>query len=596
MPLNISGPSSLTITFGSSAVVSVTVTGGSGSYEYAWVIIPPQPELIEALYLVANPIVSNSNTTTLTALGVVSSLKPFTVEVGVLDLKTGKIGAFKFSVSIIPLSGQSTTNVTVGVPVNINLNKNNSTYLTFATTSPLPPGLTLSSNGLISGTPTNSAASYPLTYTINYSVTSHLQSPNIPIYTTSYTFAIVVSLPQAPQFSISPQLYSGTPGSTLMGTITDISVVATTITNTVVPPGVALIYQSAVPANTTAGLPLTIQISTGAQPGTNTIAFTAMDSYGNSSTFGIVLQIQSLAPQLSINPTTYAGSPGFNPPPTGQIFDISPLQTTLSASNLPSDVTINFSINPVPPNTTTAIPFSIIIGALAPIGGPFTINIQSTDTNQNVSSVALTLNIFTVPLQPTISISPLTFEGIPGSVLSGTITVISEVNTMITYTPNFSFILPTYQAVVPPNSGPLPLTITLADPGSVIGTYNLTFQATDSFGQTASTVITVIIDRPVPLGFSIAPNNLQVVQGFSVSTTMDASSDVQTTVTYDTYITGVTVSYLSPIPANSQPLPLTFNASIDAPVGTYNYTFVCSDSYGNNQPFPVTLQIIPRVS
>jgi large repetitive protein len=402
----------------------------------------------------------------------------------------------------------------------------------------LPPGLTLSSSGLISGTPTQSG---PHTFTV--SVTD--STPVTPL-TTNKSYTVTVG---APVLDISPD----TPTHGVISIPYNLTFTGSggtapytfTIESGSLPPGLSMNSAGLVSGTPTA-------------TGSSTFSLRLDDSTTISSG-GDHFIAQSVT--ITIDPPpTITVSPATLPAATvGSAYSqtisggggTAPYTFAITAGALPAGLTLNASTGALS-GTPTA-------------GGTFNFTVTATDSNSFTGSRAYTLTVNA----PTISVAPATLPSATvGSAYSQTITASGGT-------------APSTFAIT---AGALPAGLSLSSGGNLSGTptsggtFNFTVTATDSSTGTGpftgSRAYTLTVNAPT---ISVAPASLPgATQGSAYSQTVTAS--------------GGTVPYTFAITAGALPAGLSLSSGgslsgTPTSSGTFNFTVTATDSSTGTGPF-----------
>ncbi len=405
------------------------------------------------------------------------------------------------------------------------------TPITYTESGPLPSGVTLASNGTLSGTPAfGTAGSYPITITAT--------DANSNTSTQSFTLTVTASAPVFTSGSSTTfaENHAGTFAVTASGD--------TPITYTEsgpLPSGVTLASNGTLSGTPASG-------SAGSYP----ITITAKDTHSNTTTQSFTLTVTASAPVFTSGSSTsfaenHAGT--FAVTATGD----TPITFTESGP-LPSGVTLASN------GTLSGTPAFGTAGSY-----PITITAKDTHSNTATQSFALTVTssapVFT-------SGSSTTFTATNAKTFSVTATG----DTPITFT----------------ESGPLPSGVTLATNGTLSGTpasgstgsYPITITATDTHSNTATQSFTLTV-APAPATAITVPTTGTDERGTSV--TLDASasssngiSNVQYEITGGTYNKTV----IGTATATIYGYVLVWN-STTVPDGTYTVQSVATDTLGN---------------
>ncbi|MBS1791778.1 MAG: putative Ig domain-containing protein [Acidobacteria bacterium] len=312
----------------------------------------------------------------------------------------------------------------------------------------LPPGLTLSQNGVISGTPTTAGW-------FNFTVTA--TTPNLCPGSQSYTVLITTN---CPAITVNPAtLPAGNSGQPYNQTLTAA--------------GGALPYSFMISAG---GLPMGLTLSLGgALTGTPTVSgsfnftVTATDNNGCRGVHPYTLTINPPCPAITINPVTLsAGNAGQT---YNQTFTATggaqPYSFMISAGALPAGLTLS------PGGALTGTPT---------VSGPFNFTVTATDANgcTGARPYSLTIN----PPCPAITVNPVTLpDGIVGSAYNQSLTAMGGAAP-------YSFSV---------TAGALPTGVTLSSAGllsgipTVVIAFGFIITATDANGCTGTRSYTINI-------------------------------------------------------------------------------------------------------
>jgi sugar lactone lactonase YvrE len=437
-------------------------------------------------------------------------------------------------------SGVSTT-FTVGQSGSFPVTATGTPTPTFTELGTLPAGVTLSTSGILSGTPgTGTAGSYPITITASNGV-----SPDATQY-----FTLTVDQAPAITSGTGTTFTVGTAGSFTV--TTSGSPTASLSESGALPSGVSFVDNG----NGTATLAGTPAAGTG---GAYSITITAKNGVGSNATQSFTLTVDQAPAITSANSATFtvgvAGS--FTVTTTGY-----PTPGLSESGALPSGVSFTDNGNRTAtlagtPAAGTGATYSITITAKNGVGSnatqPFTLTVQNATG--------------------TITLSPASMPaGTVGSSYRQTVTA-SGGKAPYRYTIS---------------SGTLPSGLSLTTAGVLSGlpvangTFGFTIKATDAKGATGSQAYTLVINPPVIL---LSPNTLPAgTVGRSYRQTMTASGGIAP---YTYTVSGGTLpSGLSLM--KSGVLYGTPSAS-----GTFNFTIKATDSKGYTGSWAYTLVISP---
>ncbi|GAB2573510.1 putative Ig domain-containing protein [Dyella jejuensis] len=401
---------------------------------------------------------------------------------------------------------------------------------TFAASGSLPPGVTLSSSGLLSGTPT-------ATGTFNFTVTATDSSPSPGPYSGSQTYALKVD-PDLPQFTTA----SLNPGTADVNYSQQINVTS----------GHAPYTFSAT------GLPSNLAISssgvisgTPTETGSFPVSVTVKDSLNATATQNYTLQLNT--PTLTISPSSL---------PTATL-NASYNQTITTSGGTPSYSYAVAGGSSLPPGITLSS--GGVLSGKPTVSGTspsFTINVtDSTGGNGPVTtSIVYALQVVT----PTITL-PATLPN-------------PQVGVAYTQALGASGGTGPYSYSY---TGTLPPGMTLNNGGSLSGTpdgggtYNFTVTATDSNTNAGSQSYTLTINTPT---ISVSPNALGSIKvGVPFSQTLTAS--------------GGTPSYTYLVSSGALPTGVTLDTNSGTLSGTptaggsYSFAIQAQDSSVGTGPY-----------
>ena len=401
-------------------------------------------------------------------------------------------------------------------------------YTYARTAGAVPTGLTLASNGTLSGTPT-AVGSYSFTVTATDSSTG--SGPYIA--TQNYTVAIA-----APTVALAPP--------TLPNATRNVA-----YSQTITASGGAAPYSYAVTAG---ALPAGLTLSTGgALSGTPTAtgsySFTVTATDANSNTGSRAYTLDVTAPSVVLAPTTLPGATvaaAYSQAITAS-GGAAPYSYAVTAGALPAGLTLSAT------GTLSGTPTA---------GGTFTFTVTATDANSNVGTGSYTLTV----AAPTIAVAP---SALPAA------------TTNVAYSQNITAsggIAP-YSYVL--TAGSLPPGLALGANGVLAGTptgggsYGFTISATDSATGSGpyqgSQSYTLAVSAPA---ISLAP---QVLAGATVTRAYSATITAS----------GGTAPYSYAITAGVLPTGLAFApdgtiSGTPTAGGTFNVSVTATDANGNS--------------
>ncbi|HTJ13201.1 MAG TPA: putative Ig domain-containing protein [Dinghuibacter sp.] len=495
---------------------TVTATGGTSPYTYAVTSgsLPAGLTLASDGTLSGTPTAGGSFNFTITATDASTGSGPYT------GSQSYTLTVNAASIVVAPATLPAAT-VGVAYSQSISATGGTSPYTYAVTSGSLPAGLTLASDGTLSGTPT---AGGSFTFTITATDASTGTGP----YTGSQSYTLVVN---APAISLTPTTL---PNATIAASYTA-SVSATggtgpytyAITAGNLPAGLTLASDGTLSGTPTAGGSFTFTI-------TATDASTGTGPYTGSQAYTLVVN----APVISLAPTTLPNAmiaASYNAS-VGATGGTSPYTYAVTSGSLPAGLTLASD------GTISGTPTA---------GGSFTFTVTATDASTGAGpytgSQSYTL---TVNAPAGISVAPATLPaGSYGQVYAGATIAASGGTSPYTY------------AVT---SGSLPPGLTLASDGTLSGTptlvgdYTFTVTATDaSTGAgpyTGSATYTVHI---APATLTITANGQSMTYGGTVPAL---------TVTYSGFINGDNSASLTTQPT------ITTTATSASGVGQYPIT------------------------
>jgi hypothetical protein len=435
--------------------VTITATGGTGPYTYAVTSgsLPPGLTLSPAGVISGTPSQSGSFTVTITAT---DSLGCFGSQIytALVNCPTISIGP------------ASLPNATVGVaygPVTITASGGTAPYSFTIVSGSLPPGLSLSGAGIISGGPTTAGNS---TFTIRATDAAGCIAERL--------YTLIVNAAPCPTITVSPAtLPAAIVGVAYGQTITASGGTAPytfSVTSGVLPPGLSL---------SSAGLLSGTVTSAGAY----TFTITATDAVGC---------LGSRVYTLTVNCPTITIGPASLPNATVGV-SYGPVSITASGGTAPYSFTIVSGSLPPGLNLSAAG----ILSGTPTLAGNSTFTIRATDASGCLAERLYTLIVNAAPCL-TITVSPATLPAvIVGIAYSQAITASGG-------TAPYSFAV---------TSGVLPPGLSLSSAGLLSGTltssgnYTFTVTATDALGCLGARVYTLAVNCPtITIGPASLPN------------------------------------------------------------------------------------------
>lgn len=423
IPLNISGAATSVAVSGSASHGSAVASGTSITYT-------PTPGY------------SGPDTFTYTATNADGTSAPATVTVTV-------------SQPTLAITPATLPGATAGSAYNQTLSSSNGTapYTYAPVSGSVPPGMTFSSAGVFSGTPSNSGNfNLSIRSTDQYGATG----------TVSYTISVA-----APTIAVSPAtLPNGTYGSAYSQTVTASGgngSYSFAVTSGSLPSGMTLASGGALSGTPTAS-------------GSYSFTVTATDGNSFTGSRGYTLTIAS--PTLSLSPASVPG--GSTGTPYSQTFStsggIAPYSYSLLGGALPSGITLSGG------GLLSGIPI---------VAGTFNFTVRSTDAHGQIVDSAYNLVIGA----PSINLAPSTL----GPMTQG-----------VAYSQTLSASGGTAPYSYAVTSGALPSGMTLSAAGLLsgvptsAGASNFTITATDSFGFTGWRAYGLTVTAPAPVAGNVS--------------------------------------------------------------------------------------------
>ncbi|WP_343548106.1 putative Ig domain-containing protein [Ralstonia sp.] len=521
-----------------------SASGGTGPYTYtiASGALPAGISLASNGTLSGTPTAGGTFNFTVTATDSSTGAGPFTATSGTLTLTV--------AAPTITLSPSALTNATAATAYSQTITASGGTaaYTYALASGALPAGLTLSSGGVLSGTPTAGG-------TFNFTVTTTDSSTGSGPYTGSRTYSLVVN---APTLAVTPA--SGGLSASAGVAYSQ----AFTVSGGVAPYTYSLVVNSGtmptgLSFNTGTGVLSGTPITTGSVNFTVTATdhATGTGPYSTSGTYTLT----TTAPTVTVSPATLtAATVGVAYSQTATAGGgATPYSYALTAGALPAGLTLNGSTGAIT-GTPTA-------------GGSSNFTVTATDANSYTGSRAYTLTVNAA----TVSVSPNTLPG-------GTIaTAYSQTLLASGGTGPYTY------AVA---AGSLPTGLTLSSNGTLSGTptaggtFNFTVTATDSSTgtgpYTGSRAYSLTIGSPT-LVITPASGSLSGVAGMAYSRNFTASGGT------NPYTYGFVVH------SGTVPTGLTWNgatgtlAGTPTTAGTVSFTVTATDSStGAGAPFAVS--------
>ncbi|HEL2978818.1 TPA: putative Ig domain-containing protein [Stenotrophomonas maltophilia] len=404
----------------------------------------------------------------------------------------------------------------------------------------LPLGITLASNGTLSGTPSAGGSfSFTVTVTDNSGGSGPVSATSGPLLLTVNAPTITITPPTLPTVSAGVAYNQNLTAAGGSGAYTY------AVTAGALPPGVSLSAAGVISGTPTAA-------------GTFPLTITATDSSGGSGPYtgSQPYTLNVTAPSLTLTPAAGAlsGTAG------------APLNVPFSAGNGTAPYTFDISAGALP-NGVTLSPTGTLSGSPT-VSGLFTFSVRVTDSTTGTGApFRRTQNYVLSIAAPTITVLPASLPPpLAGVAYSQTITASSGQPTTFTY------------AV---SAGQVPVGLSLnAATGELSGTptqagpYNFTVTATDGGGFTGSQAYSGAVGAPV---LSLAPSTVAgTTAGTPYSTTFVASGGNPG---YSYQLTGTLPNGLSFSPAGML-------SGTPTQAGTFNFSVRASDSTtGTGAPF-----------
>lgn len=406
----------------------------------------------------------------------------------------------------------------------------------------LPAGMTLGSNGTLSGTPTQ-AGSFNFTITATDSSTG-----NGPFRSTSSTLTLEV---KAPTISIGPvSLPVASVGATYSGTVTASGGTAPysyTVTSGALPAGLSLASNGTLSGTPTAG-------------GTFNFTITATDSLSSSGLYAYTVVVTRQTPVTGPVSASVAANSSANP-------------ITLSITGgAATSVAVGTQ---AAHGTATASGTAITYTPTAGYSG--TDSFTYTATNAGGTSPAATVSI-TVSA-PTLTITPAT-PSLPAATLNTAYTPVAL---------SASGGTGPYSYTVTAGSLPAGLSLNLATGGisgtpTAIATYNFTITATDANNATGSRAYTLQVQATIPTAPAVAVSTA-ANQPVTINATANATGAP---------FTGVAV-HTQPASGDVvvQGMNLVYTPAASTQ-GAINFAYTLTNAAGTSAPIAVTVQVAAR--
>ena len=528
------------------AVYSQSLAGASGgTAPYSYVLasgnLPAGLTLASNGTLSGTPTAVGSFAFTVTATDSSTGTGPFSATSGALSLS--------IAAPTISLNPASLTAATVGSSTNQTVTASGGTasYSYAVTAGSLPAGLSLSSGGVISGTPT-AGGSFNFTVTATDSSTG-TGAP----FTGNRAYTLTVN---GPTIGVAPASLSAVAaGATVSGTFTASGGVGSysyAVTAGSLPPGVSLSGAGVLSGAATAA-------------GTYNFTVTATDSSTGSGPF-----TGSRAYTWTVNTPALTLSPVSGSNLSGSALSAYSQAFTPSGGNGPYTYGIVINSGSMPAGLSFSIGTGLLSGT--PVaGGTVTFTVTATDATTGAGSPFHVSGTYNLTIgAPSVTVSPI------GSITTPVIgTAYSQTFTASGGAAPYGYAV---------SAGTLPAGLTLSAAGvlagtpTAVGTSNFTIQATDANNFSGTRAYTVTIGAPtLAIGTASLPNGNA---GVAYSQTVSAS--------------GGTAPYSFAVTAGALPAGLSLNGATGTIAGTpttantYNFTVTATDSTtGTGAPYTV---------
>ncbi|WP_250901836.1 MULTISPECIES: putative Ig domain-containing protein [unclassified Dyella] len=517
---------------------NVTASGGTSTYTYAVTAgsLPPGLSLSSSGAITGTPTGAGTYNLTITATDSSTGTGPYT------GSSPYALTVNPPTLTLTPTSG-TTINGTAGVAVSGSFTAANGTspYTYAVTAGALPPGVTLSSTGTLSGTPT---AAGNFNFTVQ--ATDNSTGTNAPFHvSSSYTLAIV-----APTITLSPgSLPAPSVGVAYSQAITASEGHPTTFTYHVsagVPPaGLSLDGSSGVLSGTvTAAGAYSFTITA-----TDSGGFTGSQAYSGVVGAGTVV-FTSAAPASGTAEAAYSH--------------------TFTASGGTPTYTYALSVGTLPAGLSLSS--SGVLSGTPTVAGTFNFTVQATDSSTGTNApFTATQPVALVLAAPTVIVAPSTLPASTGGVAYNQTITASGGNGTYIYSPS--------AGALPPGIG-LTSGGVLSGTPTTAGTYNFTVTATDGHGFTGNQAYTFTVNAPA---ITLTPSTLPAGSGgVAYSQTITAS--------------GGNGGYTFSLSAGALPAGIALSSAgivsgTPTTPGTYNFTVKATDGFGftGSQAYTVTV-------
>ncbi len=526
-------PATLTAAaIGASYNQTISASGGTSSYSFAVTAgsLPNGLTLSSGGVITGTPTAGGNFNFTVTATDSSTGTGPFNTS------RPYTLTVLAPTITVAPTTLPSAT-VAASYSQTITASGGTTSYSFAVTAGALPDGLTLSSGGALTGTPTAGG-------TFNFTITATDSSTGTGPFNGSRAYSLSVS---APTITITPpSLSAATAGTAYSQTLTasggtgsyTYSLSTGTLPTGVVLSSTGLLSGTPIDAGNFSFTIVARDSSTGTGPFTGAQAYT----------------LAVAAPTITITPATLPGGTA------GTAYN-----QTLTASGGAGSYTFSLASGNLPVGVALSSTGTLI--GTPTTAGPFNFTITATDANHFTGSQAYTVTIGA----PTITITPAT---LPGGTAG---TAYNQILTASGGAGSYTFSLA---------SGNLPVGVALSSTGTLIGTpttagpFNFTITATDANHFTGSQAYSITIGAPT---ITITPATLPGgMAGTAYSQTLTASGGT------GSYTFNLTSGNLPPGVALSSAGALTGTPTT---AGPFNFTITATDSnhFTGSQAYTVTI-------